>query len=274
MQRFKYGNLGAFLMALKEKVVVDEKSRELAHTELMRLMKERGVRPLYAVVTGAHMFGFPSHNSDLDLRGAFAYRTDDLLGLDRKSTSINAMLDTDPELDIDLKEIGAHFNLVRKPNMNFIEHVNSPHVIYTSPEHEDMKSLSNRCISKKVHPFYVGFVDKVLRDAEQTGIIKRHLYAMRLLLSGAHVLRTGEVVSDINVLNEGPRHALVDELVEAKKAGELATYKGDSTRIKQFTDELRSDFERAYRESPLPDSPPIQAVRDMNSYLIKFRREN
>lgn len=261
-------------MQTTEKVRVDERSLLLAREELGKIMEEREVKPLYVVVTGAHMFGFPSHNSDLDLRGVFAYPTDDILGIERKPYSINTMLDTIPELDIDLKEVGFFLKQIRKPNMNYLEHVNSPHVVITSPEHEELRALSNACISKKIHPFYVGFVDKILKDAQETGIIKRHLYAMRLLMSGAHALRTGEVVSDINRLNDKPQHTLVDELVNAKKFGELIKYKGDTARLSAFTDDLRADFERAYAESELPAEPPIGAVRALNSYLIQFRRKN
>jgi len=184
------------------------------------------------------------------------------------------MLDTNPELDIDLKEIGSFLKQVQRPNMNYLEHVNSPHIIITSPEHAELRDLSNACISKKVYQFYVGFVDKVLKDAERTGIIKRHLYAIRLLMSGAHLFRTGEIVSDINVLNERARQRLVAELVQAKKAGELVKYTGDLDKINSVTNSLRADFEKAYAESKLPSEPGIETTRALNSYLIEFRRKN
>ena len=43
--------------------------RQLDYAELRGIMGEQPYRLLFATVSGAHLYGFPSRDSDVDLRG-------------------------------------------------------------------------------------------------------------------------------------------------------------------------------------------------------------
>jgi len=49
--------------------------------------------------------------------------------------------------------------------------------------------------------------------------VKHLLYAYRVLLTGIHLMQTGEVVANIRVLNDRFRLGEVNELVARKRAG-------------------------------------------------------
>ena len=51
--------------------------------ETLNRLVEAGPRPLFATVSGAHLYGFASRDSDVDLRGAFVAPLEEVLGLDR-----------------------------------------------------------------------------------------------------------------------------------------------------------------------------------------------
>jgi hypothetical protein len=44
-------------------------------------VSRRGPEPIFATISGAHLYGFASPDSDVDLRGAFLLRARDVLGL-------------------------------------------------------------------------------------------------------------------------------------------------------------------------------------------------
>ena len=49
--------------------------------ESLLTVVQSGPRPLFAAVSGAHLYGFPSPDSDVDLRGAFVLPAAELLRL-------------------------------------------------------------------------------------------------------------------------------------------------------------------------------------------------
>lgn len=63
---------------------------------------------LFATVSGAHLYGFPSPDSDYDLRGVHVFPVDDLVGLDPPEETIESTsFDDGIELDLvthDLKK--------------------------------------------------------------------------------------------------------------------------------------------------------------------------
>ena len=49
----------------------------------------RGPEPVFATISGAHLYGFASPDSDVDLRGAFMLPASKLLGLFPSPETIN-----------------------------------------------------------------------------------------------------------------------------------------------------------------------------------------
>lgn len=57
--------------------------------DLLRSIAISGPSPLFATVSGAHLYGFPSPDSDVDLRGAFVLPVRDVVRQDRRLMHMN-----------------------------------------------------------------------------------------------------------------------------------------------------------------------------------------
>jgi hypothetical protein len=55
--------------------------RELDYAELRDIMGEQPYPLLFATVSGAHLYGFPSRDSDVDLRGVHVLPAAEVVGL-------------------------------------------------------------------------------------------------------------------------------------------------------------------------------------------------
>jgi hypothetical protein len=53
----------------------------LLDREYLSEVTRRGPEPVFATISGAHLYGFASPDSDVDLRGAFVHPARDVLGL-------------------------------------------------------------------------------------------------------------------------------------------------------------------------------------------------
>lgn len=58
-------------------------SRELQVSSLKPILED-GPTPLFATISGAHLYGFASADSDVDIRGSFVLPIDAVLGLESR----------------------------------------------------------------------------------------------------------------------------------------------------------------------------------------------
>jgi hypothetical protein len=98
---------------------------------------------------------------------------------------------------------------------------------------------------------------KIEQDIRNHGEVrwKHAMHLLRLLLTGAATLRTGNVPVRVG--------AHRDRLLKVKR-GELPW-----TEVDAWRKELHGDFERALAETKLPERPDYEAA---NRFLIKARR--
>src|ERR1043165_1764142 len=85
-----------------------------------RLREEVRAHPyplLFATVSGAHLYGFPSADSDFDLRGAHVLPLDEVVGLDvRDETVQDSRVIEGLEMDIVSHDVRKFFGLLLKKN--------------------------------------------------------------------------------------------------------------------------------------------------------------
>src|SRR5690606_31169844 len=92
---------------------------------------------LFVTISGAHLFGFPSHDSDYDLRGVHILPVNDVLGLHGLKETIDRIWMKDNlEIDLVTHDVLSFFLLLLKKSGNIIERIMSPLVMQTTPEHE------------------------------------------------------------------------------------------------------------------------------------------
>src|SRR3954452_12890144 len=100
---------------------------------------------LFATVSVAHLYGFPSPDSDYDLRGAHILPVREVVGLDPGPETIEISRANDGmELDLVTHDIRKFFLLLLKKNGYVLEQLYSPLVVHTTPEHEELKEIPRR----------------------------------------------------------------------------------------------------------------------------------
>ncbi|MEC0228227.1 nucleotidyltransferase domain-containing protein [Paenibacillus alba] len=92
--------------------------------ELQRIEQEEGVRILYACESGSRAWGFPSKDSDYDVRFIYVRPTDWYLSLFDKRDVIECPISD--QLDINGWDLKKALNLFRKSNPPLLEWLQSP----------------------------------------------------------------------------------------------------------------------------------------------------
>jgi len=241
-----------------------------------RVLAEEGAKRRHLVVSlsGAHAYGFPSPDSDLDLKAVHAESTVRLLGLHPPMQHASRFeVVHGVEVDYSSNEISGVLASLLTGNGNYFERFLSAIPLETAPDFKDLRNLVWRALSKRVYRHYAGFARGQLHEWEKSGYrsAKKLLYVLRTALTGRHVLQTGELETDLTRL--APRYGLsaVAELVEAKKKGEQAELADEvAGRWKAELDQAFAALELAHQSSSLPEDPPNEA--ELEDWLIAFRR--
>ena len=192
-----------------------------------RLTAEAAAHPyqlLFATVSGAHLYGFPSPDSDVDLRGVHVTPTPLLTGLDRVEETVSSSVVRDGvEIDLVTHEVRKFFMLLLRNNGYVLEQLYSPLVVLTSPEHEELKSVARGCITTGCSRHYLGFAANqwLLFEKESPRRVKPLLYVFRVLLTGIHLMRTGRVNANLPECHDALDERLpwLDALLELKRKG-------------------------------------------------------
>jgi len=115
---------------------------------------------LFVTVSGAHLYGFPSPDSDYDLRGVHVLPAREVVGLDPGRETIEVSEKRD-ELELDLVTHDAKklFGLLLKKNGYVLEQLYSPLVLHTTPEHGELKEIAKGSITRHHSHHYFGFAE-------------------------------------------------------------------------------------------------------------------
>lgn len=243
--------------------------------ELLRAEVARHPYPLlFATVSGAHLYGFPSPDSDYDLRGAHVLPPTEVVGLLPKRETIEfSGLRDGVEMDMVTHDVLKFFAMLLKRNGYVLEQLHSPLVVHTSPEHQELKDIAAACVTRHHSHHYLGFAATQwdLFQKDEPPRVKPLLYVYRVLLTGIHLMRTGKVEANLVTLDEEFRSPYVPELVERKIRGaEKGTLgSGEATFHKGEYERLTAQPDTAASDSSLPNEP---AGRDaINDLLVRIR---
>ncbi len=227
---------------------------------------------LFVTVSGAHLYGFPSPDSDVDLRGSFAAPTRDVLGLDKpKETRESKGEVGGVEVELVGHEIEKYLRLLVKPNGYVLEQIFSPLIVLTSPAHDELKALAQRSFSKRLYHHYAGFARGEWRDFQKPGVgktVKRLLYLHRVLMTGIVLLTEGVLEANLFALNERFRFDLVP--LVAMKTRELAEIGGgEAAPFVANVTRLFAQLDLARETSLLPDDVPNRT--ELSDFLVRLR---
>jgi predicted nucleotidyltransferase len=245
-----------------------------------RVLREVEGQPhplLFVTISGAHLYGFPSPDSDYDVRGVHVLPLREVVGLDPGEETVEVSEVRDGlEIDLVTHDAKKFFGLLLKKNGYVLEQLYSPLVVKTSPGHEELKEIARGCVTRHHSHHYFGFAETQwkLFDKERPRRVKPLLYVFRVLLTGVHLMRTGAVEANLRVLNEEFKLPYLPELIERKLQGperstlddaDVDLYRGEYER-------LRALLEESYRASTLPEAPSARPA--LNDLLVRLRLDS
>jgi len=229
---------------------------------------------LFATISGAHLYGFPSPDSDFDLRGAHILTTNEVVGLlpTRETIEVEGMRG-DIEMDLVTHDVHKFFTMLLKRNGYVLEQLYSPLIVQTNSWHDELKEIARGCVTRYHNHHYLGFAATQwnLFAREDPPRVKPLLYVYRVLLTGIHLMRSGVVEANLVTLNEEYKLPYIAELVHRKATGaekgtlqtpEMEFHRGEYERLVRL-------LESAGHESTLPEAPTCREA--LNDLLVRVR---
>lgn len=252
-------------------------TRNLPEKDRSLLIAVAGEQPyplLFVTISGAHLYGFPSPDSDFDLRGLHVLPASEVLGLGPYHETIERGGVRDGrEIDLVTHDIKKFFGLMLKKNGYVLEQLYSPLVLHTTAEHEELKAIAAGCITRYHMYHYLGFAETQwkLLTKESPPRVKPLLYVYRVLFTGIHLMRTGQIEANLVRLNEVFRHPAIADLVARKLAGpERSTLPEAEMQYHEAEyNRLRAELEEAGSASNLPEAATAKPA--LNDLLVRVR---
>ena len=256
-------------------------------TRLHRILAAQPYPLLFATISGAHLYGFPSPDSDFDLRGVHILPLQKIVGLDVTDETVqDSRVIEGLEMDIVSHDVKKFFGLLLKKNGYVLEQLFSPLIVHTTPEHAELKELcrpqSRRAgagvITRHHAHHYFGFAETqwklFLKESPRRA--KPLLYVYRVLLTGIHLMRTGELEPNLPKLNDDFKLPYIPNLVALKLAGpEKSTLDDADVAFHQSEYErLRAELQAAHDASQLPEAPSDETRTALNDLLVRVRMAN
>jgi uncharacterized protein len=241
---------------------------------LAKLAKANLPGALFVTVSGSHLYGFSSVDSDIDLRGAYLAPVDAVLGFVHQAETIERKLDHHGvEVELVAHEAAKYLRLLCRDNGYILEQILSPLVLLGDDFLARLRPLAQHCVTRGCYRHYRGFYHTQLKmlEREPRKKAKTLLYAYRVLLTGIHLLRSGEVEANLPRLNERFGLPFIDDLIVRKHSAEFGTL--DDLDWERHAAELRrleAELDAALAASTLPEAAPRE---ELNRFLIDLRRE-
>ncbi|MDZ8140904.1 MAG: nucleotidyltransferase domain-containing protein [Nostoc sp. DedQUE04] len=246
-------------------------------TSLNTIIRQQSYPFLFAIISGSHLYGFPSPDSDYDLRGVHILPVQEVVGLHTKNETIEVS-EVRESLEIDLvtHDVKKFFLMLLKKNGYVLEQLYSPLILITSPEHEELKIIAKNCITRHHSYHYFGFAATQWKLFEKEHIhrIKPLLYVYRVILTGIYLMQTGVVESNLVKLNEVFNLPYISDLISQKLTDTEKSILSDVNVAfyQREYERLHNKLQDAYQSSSLPEAPSANA--DLDNLLIRLRTKS
>lgn len=220
--------------------------REVILQKLAEIEETEGVSILHAVESGSRAWGFPSPDSDYDVRFFYVRPLEHYLRLDRTRDVIERPIDA--VLDINGWDLIKTLRLLHASNPTLFEWSQSP-IVYTTTElfQSFLPTIWSYFAAKPGLWHYLSMAEGNYREYLKGGLVKakKYFYVLRPLLACRWILERGT-----------PPPMRFTELVETQLEPELRPVVEDLLRVKMDTPEIglvpRIDALNTFIESNLP----------------------
>jgi predicted nucleotidyltransferase len=210
---------------------------------LSELEKQKNIKILLACETGSRAWGFPSPDSDYDVRIIYQHEKDWYLSLNEKKDSIECMYDNN-DIDITGWDLRKCLNLLMKSNPALLERIQS-HIIYTADEEflDDFNALAQTAYSRIATAYHYFSMAKKLfddiKDKEEYKL-KRFFYVLRSSVACLWIAKNKEMppidfhkmLSGVNLKDS--LHNRIYELIELKSTKSEDYYHSGEAELIEF----------------------------------------
>ena len=251
-------------------------------SKFTNLMERQVMRQpvFFAALTGSHLYGFATSQSDMDIRGAHAIPLVKYVGLqvgDQNIKQVGYDFETATSFDIQSADVSAYFNRILKRNMHIMEEIYAPDVYV--PEDmkaffEELRSIAKNYITVNHSAHYLGMAKQLYSRAREEGSLsyKVALHVFRNYFSGIHLMRSKHLECNlIALLDEFPDWIpVVKEIYNSRidvPDGEVRP--GDKNHIMDLFQQLDAQLVAARDASSLPEKAP--SAEPLNNLLVRIR---
>jgi hypothetical protein len=254
--------------------VLTDVQQRVARTFITEREVER--HHLVVYLSGAHAYGFPSPDSDLDLKCVHIAPTRELVGLEPTSEPEDRIeVREGVELDYGSNELAPVLRGCLKGNGNYLERI-----LGTLALGGDLallatlRPLVHATLSRRVGKHYGGFAASQLRLFDDKPTAKRALYVLRTAATGRCLLATATLETDVARLAAYIPDE-IHELLAIKRTGEqqqLAPAHATTWRTRLAA--AVKEVDRGWPTSVLPIEPPPEAVAALDVWLRDVRQQS
>ena len=240
---------------------------------ILKSIVSSGPTPLFATISGAHLYGFHSPDSDVDLRGSFILPLNDVLRLKKPNETLTlSEVHNHVEIDWVAHDIHKFARMMTRRNGYVLEQLYSPLIVIGGEFLDELREIGQGCIIRHLYHHYRGFAHRQLKLLETPDpSIKDLLYAYRVLLTGIHVLKTGEIEANLTKLNDRFKLPGITDLIIRKSTGtEFGNLLPADLEIhhpRLLT--LETQLTEAFDHSDLPDEPTTYQALD--DFVVRVR---
>jgi predicted nucleotidyltransferase len=223
-------------------------------------------------ITGAHIYGFASPDSDIDMKGIHIVPTEQLLTLKPEARPFDRLeVYQGTECDLTTNEVAQALAMLLQGNGNVLERILSPLQLVDNEDFRQLAQLAVASVHRGFHKHYLGYFRGMQREHLLRGRAKTALYTYRVALTGTHLLATGELVIDVRPLASEAGFGNVAELVAFKaSASEKETIPPELDRkVREDWKRLQEKLDLAHAECTLPEEAPNHQV--VEQWLLKLR---
>lgn len=234
--------------------------------KLAQIEEKYNVKIIYAAESGSRAWGFPSPDSDYDVRFIYVHSAEYYLRVYEHRDVIECGIDGN--FDINGWDLRKALSLLTKSNPTLFEWANSPIVYKTTPLWESLKTIMNKYFKTKLSLYH--YLHMARRNAREYLMLervklKKYLYVLRPMLAVKFILD-----------NQSSPPMLFSSLIELYLTGEIREeverilhIKMESPEIKDcdqivsLTNYVNTEMETLYKivsEYPVDDKCDIKEL--------------
>ena len=239
--------------------------RDVEPASLRPIIESQPYPVVFATVSGAHLYGFASRDSDVDLRGVHLLPAREVLGLRTGPQTLDrSWVHEGVEMDLVTHDLAKFARLLLRRNGYVLEQLLSPLIVTTSAAHAELVAAAPACLTRHHAHHYLGFARTQYELFGRTGELKPLLYTVRVLLTGIHLMRTGRVLAHLPSLSTAAPETpdWVSEAMQHKAYAEHRVNDGlvPARQVNADYRRLVAVLEDERDRSSLPEAPTAEPV--------------